>query len=134
MGEYLAFLPLVIALIGMGLILYFTISSRGRNNVMKNMMKSNMEILKDMTAGDMGERLKDLSKTAIDVKKSILEENADALKEMAEIEAEIEKGAIRTKAQAVKEGFGGGTTMFCKHCGASIDSDSKFCKKCGKAQ
>ncbi len=134
MGEYLAFIPLVIALIGIGLILYFTISSKGRNNVMRNMMKSNMEILKDMTEGDMGERLKDLSKTAINVKKSILEENSDVLKEVAEMEAEIEKGAIRTKAQAVKEGFAAGGTMYCKHCGANIDSDSKFCKKCGKAQ
>ncbi len=134
MGEYLAFIPLVIAIIGIGLILYFTISSRGRSNVMKNMMKSNMEILKDMTEGDMGERLKDLSKTAINVKKSILEENADALKEVAEMEAEIEKGAIRTKAQTVKEGFAASGTMYCKHCGVSIDSDSRFCKKCGKAQ
>ncbi|MBR6613715.1 MAG: zinc ribbon domain-containing protein [Clostridia bacterium] len=134
MGEYLAFLPLVIALIGMGVILYFTVSSRGRNSIMKNMMKSNMDVLKDMTTGDMGERLKDLSKTAINVKKEILTENQDVLKEMAEMEAEIEKGAIRTKAQAVKEGFGTTATMYCKHCGTSIDSDSRFCKKCGKAQ
>ena len=62
MGEYLAFIPLVIALIGMGVIIYFTVSSRGRNSVMKNMMKNNMEVLKDMTSGEMGETLKDLSK------------------------------------------------------------------------
>ena len=23
---------------------------------------------------------------------------------------------------------------YCKHCGTSIDSDSTFCKKCGKEQ
>lgn len=134
MGEYLAFIPLIIALIGMGIIIYFTVSSRGRNSVMKNMMKSNMEVLKDMTSGEMGEKLKDLSKTALDVKKSIIEENKDALKEMAKMEAEIEKEGIKIKAGAVKEGFAGGNTMYCKHCGASIDSDSRFCKQCGKAQ
>ena len=25
-------------------------------------------------------------------------------------------------------------TIFCKHCGAKIDADSKFCKSCGKEQ
>ena len=24
--------------------------------------------------------------------------------------------------------------MFCKHCGAQIEEDSKFCKSCGKPQ
>ena len=134
MGEYLAFIPLVIALIGIGVIIYFTVSSRGRNSIMKNMMKNNMEVLKDMTSGEMGETLKDLSKTALDVKKSILEENKDTLKEMAKMEAEIEKEGIKIKASAVKEGFAVGDTMYCKHCGASIDSDSRFCKSCGKAQ
>ena len=41
---------------------------------------------------------------------------------------------IKIKAGAVKEGFTGGDTMYCKHCGTSIDSDSRFCKSCGKAQ
>ena len=36
-------------------------------------------------------------------------------------------------AEAVKDGFVGDKILF-KHCGASIDSDSKFCSKCGKEQ
>ena len=50
------------------------------------------------------------------------------------MEAEIEKEGIKIKAGAIKEGFTGGDTMYCKHCGTSIDSDSRFCKNCGKAQ
>jgi len=132
--EILRFLPLVIALILMGYIFYIGFTPRGRSKVMKRMMKNQMDMMKDMTSGEMGERLKDLSKTAINVKKSILEENEDALKEMTEMEADIKAGAIKKKATAVKEGFMEENTMFCKNCGAVIDADSKFCKKCGKEQ
>ena len=53
---------------------------------------------------------------------------------MSQKEAEIKSGGVRTTAKAVKEGLTGVESVFCKHCGASIDSDSKFCKKCGKEQ
>ena len=132
--EWLAIIPIILALVLMVYIIYTGFTSKGRSNVMKRMMKSNMDVLKDMTSGDMGEMLKDLSKTAIDVKKDILEENEDVLKEMAEIEADIEAVAIKKKAAAAKEGFMGNDKMFCKYCGTNIDSDSKFCKKCGREQ
>lgn len=41
---------------------------------------------------------------------------------------------ISPKARAIKEGLTEDETIYCKHCGASIDSDSTFCKKCGKEQ
>ena len=41
--------------------------------------------------------------------------------------------SIRNKARAIKEGFEE-YSVYCKHCGASIDSDSRFCKSCGKEQ
>jgi len=41
--------------------------------------------------------------------------------------------SVRNKARAFKEGFGE-YQIYCKHCGARIDSDSKFCKSCGKEQ
>ena len=42
--------------------------------------------------------------------------------------------AAKEIAKGVKEGVADGETMFCKHCGALIDADSKFCNKCGKEQ
>lgn len=132
--EILSFVPLAIALILMGCIFYIGFTPKGRSKVMKRMMKSQMDIMKNMTSGEMGETFKDLSKAAINVKKDILEGNEDSLKEMAQMEANIETVAIKKKAAAAKEGFLGNNTMFCKHCGKNIDSDSKFCKKCGKEQ
>jgi len=132
--EILRFLPLLIALVIMACIFYAGFTTKGRTKLMKRMMKSQMDMMKDMTSGDMGEKLKDLSSTAINVTKDILEENEDALKEMADMEADIKVGAIKKKVAAAKEGFAGKDTMFCKDCGAVIDADSKFCKKCGKEQ
>ena len=51
---------------------------------------------------------------------------------IAETEAEIHKGAIKTTAQAVKEGLK--DTKFCKYCGEQIDTDSVYCNKCRKQQ
>ena len=132
--EWLAIIPLVVAGILLVSILYMVFTTRGRSKTMQGMMKSNMDVLKDMANGEMGETFKELSKTAINIKKDILEENQDTLKEIAETEANIEVGAIKKKAAAVKEGFTSNSEMFCKHCGVSIDSDSKYCNRCGKEQ
>lgn len=74
-----------------------------------------------------------MGKTAINVQKKILDENEETLKEIANKKASINKEAIKTVARSVKDGMSE-EEMYCKHCGASIDSDSKFCKKCGKEQ
>ena len=65
---------------------------------------------------------------------NIINQNEDILRNIATKQANINKDAIRTTASAIREGFGSTNTMFCKHCGSSIDADSKFCKSCGKEQ
>ena len=65
--------------------------------------------------------------------KYIQEENKDDLTAIANNTAEIMEGAVSKTASAVKEGFVQ-DTIFCKHCGAKIDADSKFCNRCGKEQ
>ena len=78
--------------------------------------------------------LSDLAGTALDIKKNILNENEDTLKEMYTKEAEIAKEGLKIKTSAIKEGLSGTKNIYCKHCGALIDSDSRFCKSCGKKQ
>jgi len=46
--------------------------------------------------------------------------------------ANIAKDAIETTVRAIKKGITEDEKMYCKHCGAFIDKDSKFCKECGK--
>ena len=48
--------------------------------------------------------------------------------------ADASKEGIKTTTRAIKEGLTEDETVYCKHCGASIDSDSTFCKNCRKEQ
>jgi len=82
----------------------------------------------------MEESKDDFSKignSLIDVKKNILDQNEDALTDMANKEAKIKSVGIKSAAKAIKEGLTE-NSVYCKHCGAAIDADSKFCKSCGK--
>jgi flagellar motor component MotA len=56
------------------------------------------------------------------------------LKAVADTQADIASEAISKTTKAIKDGINDkvADTMFCKHCGETIDQDSKFCKHCGK--
>ena len=69
----------------------------------------------------------------IKAQKYMLEENEEMLKDINRKTANISKDGVEITARAVKKGFSG-ETNYCKHCGNSIDADSKFCKVCGKEQ
>ena len=64
--------------------------------------------------------------------KYAIDESSEDLKTINDIKADSEKDAITIKARAFKNGFK--DEVYCKHCGYLIDSDSTFCKKCGKKQ
>ena len=66
----------------------------------------------------------------IEASKYIIDEHKNDIKSISDNVAEATKGATKTTARAIKEGFK--DTIFCKHCGAEIEADSKFCKVCGK--
>ena len=74
-----------------------------------------------------------MSKKMIDVEKDVITDKEDELKYIADKKADISKDAITKTTRAIKSGFVD-EVMYCKHCGAEIDADSSFCKKCGKPQ
>ena len=78
----------------------------------------------------------EMAKLSVKTTKYIQQANKEDMKDIASTSAEIQSDAVKTMANAVKEGFTGETetTKFCKHCGAKIDEDSRFCKECGKEQ
>lgn len=65
--------------------------------------------------------------------KYLLDDNKDILQELSDTSAKISENAIKTRVKAFKEGLRD-ETMYCKHCGEVIDSNSNFCKKCGQKQ
>ncbi len=104
------------------------ISPKLRGKMMARQVKS-MKYMLDESKED----LENMGKTAINVKKNIVGDNEESLKEISEKEGDIAAIGIEKKVRAIKKGLLK-DEMYCKHCGASIDADSKFCKKCGKEQ
>jgi hypothetical protein len=75
----------------------------------------------------------EIAKMSIESKKYIQQQNQQSLTDIADTNAEIYDDAITHTAGAIKKGLTE-DKMYCKYCGAMIDSDSKFCSKCGKEQ
>lgn len=74
----------------------------------------------------------EIAKASTQSIKYIQQENKEDFKDIASTAVEITSEAITKTATAIKTGLD--DKMFCKHCGEKIDSDSKFCNKCGKEQ
>lgn len=92
----------------------------------KRMLEDNKEVMQDIgkITGEIG------VKTA----KGVLDENEDDIRHVVGKTADISKDAITTTTRAIKKGLTEEESVYCKHCGESIDSDSTFCKACGKKQ
>ena len=73
-----------------------------------------------------------IHKTLIETQRYIQEENKEALTDIANTRADIHGEALTKTASSIKKGLR--NTKYCKHCGAEIDADSKFCSNCGKEQ
>lgn len=65
--------------------------------------------------------------------KYMMEESKDDLQNISTNMADATKDSVEITTRAIKKGFTD-NCIYCKHCGTSIDQDSKFCKKCGKEQ
>ena len=72
----------------------------------------------------------EIVKARLQTARYIQEEAKDDLTAIASNSAEITKDAVTTTAEAIREGIE--IKKYCKHCGAKIDSDAKFCTVCGK--
>jgi len=123
---------LAVVLTGYGIAMMFNPKLKGK------MMSNNIKAMKHMTEiskDDMTDMMTNLGEVSVNAKSNIINNNEETLRNMATTEANINKEAIKTTFGAIREGLSGNNeSMFCKHCGAVIDSDSKFCKSCGKEQ
>lgn len=72
--------------------------------------------------------------TQVKATKYMMDESKEDLKSVTDGMAYATKDGIKTTTRAIKEGLMEDNNIYCKHCGSEIDSDSKFCKKCGKEQ
>lgn len=65
--------------------------------------------------------------------KYMIDEHKSDIIDISTNMAEASREGIKITTGAVREGLMG-DYIYCKHCGSSIDRDSKFCKNCGNEQ
>lgn len=123
----------ILMILSIGFMIVMMFSSKFRGKLMSKQLKA-VKHMTDYSKNDMEDIIENLGNIAVNSKNNIINQNEDILKNMSRKEAEINKDAIRTVTSAIKEGWDNNDTMFCKHCGAIIDADSRFCKSCGKEQ
>ena len=63
--------------------------------------------------------------------KYMVDESKDDINSISTDMAEATSNGVEITARAIKKGLTEDESIFCKHCGAKIDKDSKFCSKCG---
>lgn len=106
------------------------LSPKLRGKFMARQLRATKYML-DESRDDLANLAETASDISINAKKNILDKHEDVLRDMATREANIYKDGISVTTKAIKDGLVG-DSVYCKHCGALIDEDSKFCKKCGK--
>ncbi len=92
----------------------------------KNVVANNRENVSDIISS--------AADAIIDAQDSIFDENGDKIDHIISRRSDIRKQEVASIARGIKDGLTNTESIFCKHCGATIDADSKFCKKCGQEQ
>ncbi len=129
MFKVMFFVVPIFILLVFVLVIAMFISPKFRGKMMSRQFKSMRYMLEDSK-----DDLAKMGSTGVEIKKQILDENEETLTDIAEKEANINSIGIKSAAKAVKDGLMDVDEIHCKHCGEKIDSDSKFCKICGKEQ
>lgn len=121
-------------LIGAGFIFTFTMifSPKLRSKFMGHQIKS-MKYMLDDNKNNLSDMMSSASDVAITARERIMDEHEDTIRDLNTRDARTKKDSIEITARAIRDGLMG-EKQYCKHCGQLIDTDSKFCKVCGKQQ
>ena len=115
-----------------GFLIAMIFSPKLRGKMMSKQVKATRYMVQE-SKDDMATIGKDMTDVGAEVADHAVDEHADTIKKVSDTMAQATRDAVRTTVSAVREGWYK-ETVYCKYCGTSIDSDSKYCKKCGKLQ
>ena len=126
---------IVIAVLACSIIIFVILSlfsPRVQGKMMSKQIKS-VKHMMDYSKDDLKELMKTTAKTGTIAEKEILDENEDIMSNNERRKANIKKEGIEVTVRAIKDGLTS-NKIYCRYCGVSIESDSRFCKNCGKEQ
>ena len=119
---------LVLGIFAFTIIMIFSPKLRGK--MLSHQIKS-LKYMADYSKDDIQNIATTMGDISINSTKNILDNNEDNLKHITEKTSDLGSIFVEKTARAIKDGITN-NNVYCKHCGKSIDSDSKFCKNCGK--
>lgn len=105
-------------------------SPKLRGKMLSNQIKS-LKYMTDYSKDDIQNIATTMGDISINSTKSIIDNNEDSLKDIVEKGSDLSSVVVEKTARAIKKGLTE-NSIYCKHCGKTIDADSKFCKSCGK--
>ena len=126
---------IVIAVLACSVIIFVILSifnPKFQGKMMSKQIKS-VKHMMDYSKDDLKELMKTTAKTETIAEKEILDENEEIMSSNEKRKANIKKESIEVTARAIKDGLTS-NKIYCRYCGTSIESDSRFCKNCGKEQ
>ena len=126
---------IVIAVLACSVIIFVILSifsPKFQGKMMSKQIRS-VKHMMDYSKDDLKELMKTTAKTETIAEKEILDENEDIMSSNEKRKANIKKESIEVTARAIKDGLTS-NKIYCRYCGTSIESDSRFCKNCGKEQ
>jgi len=126
-------IPIIIFIIASSIIIFtivFMLSPKLQGKWMSRQIKS-LKHMTDYSKDDLESIISSMGDISINSTKNIIDENEEKLTDIVEKGSNLSSIAVEKTARAIKKGLTE-NNIYCKHCGKSIDSDSKFCKSCGK--
>lgn len=118
------------------LIFVFTIalmiSPKLRGKWMSNQIEATKHMM-EYSKEDLKNILSTSKSIEVNAEKEMLDNNEEIMKDNITKKANINKEGIEITAKAIKEGLSN-NKVYCKYCRKLIDSDSKYCKACGREQ
>lgn len=128
--KIVGFIGIILAIIGLILTIVGFMDFQISNFIIGGFM-STFGLFVGISCLIMGYR-PEIAKMSAKSTKYIQQENKEDFSDIASNTADIASEAITKTTTAIKKGLD--DKIFCKNCGEKIDSDSKFCNKCGKKQ
>ena len=128
--KIIGFIGIILAVIGF-VLTFVGFGDFESNNFMIGGFMATLGVFVGVSCLIMGFR-PEITKMSLKSAKYIQQENKEEFKDIASTTADIASEAISKTTTAIKNGLD--NKIFCKYCGEKIDSDSKFCNKCGKEQ
>ena len=126
-------IPIIIFIVAASIIIFtfiFMLSPKLQGKWMSRQIKS-LRHMTDYSKEDLENIISSMGDISVNSTNNIIDNNEDKLTNIVEKTSDLSSIAVEKTARAIKKGLTE-KNVYCKYCEKTIDTDSGFCKHCGK--